>query len=129
MHVKPSLQALWLVDKVERAPDTGKVNVTGMFNAINVEEPSREFTAPAFLFFALRGVHGPITLSFRFVDLEDQSVLIDRSLPLTHDDPLTPLDVILPLRHMPVPHAGVYVWELVWENEVIDSLRLTASIT
>lgn len=128
MPGKPLLQALWLVDDADRDPETGKVDVRGMFDLIEVKDPSREFTATAYLFCALRGLHGPVKLNLRYTDLEDESILIDRPLAITHDDPLITLDLKLLLRRIPVPHEGVYVWELIWENEVLGSSRLTAKI-
>ena len=125
---KPSLQSLWLVDNATRDEDTGKVDVVGMFDQIEVEEPSREFTTQAYLFCALRGTHGPLSVNLRYKDLEDESVLLDRPLRLDCDDPLRTVDVVIRLHRIPVPHAGIYAWELLWENEVIGSSRLTAVI-
>jgi hypothetical protein len=128
MPIKPSLQSLWLADSVTKDPETGKVDVRGMFDQIEIQEPSREFTSPGNLYCGLRDVHGSLTLSFRYTDLQDNSILVDRSLPVRHDDPLVTLDVVVAIKKIPVPHAGVYLWELVWENEVIGSSRLTANI-
>jgi hypothetical protein len=65
VSVKPLLQALWLVDDADQDPSTGKINVTGLFDAIAIQRPATHFTARAFLFFTLTGVHGQVDLTLR----------------------------------------------------------------
>src|SRR4051794_22227016 len=112
------MQALWLTDDAQQDPKTGKINVTGLCDVIEVERSQTHFSAKAYLFFALVGIHGQIDLTLRYVDLSDLSVLVDRAFSVTHNDPLVSKVVCLAAPAMPVPHPGVYVWELWWQNEV-----------
>src|SRR5579884_4141382 len=126
MHEKPFIQSLWLVDAVEKDRDTGKVNLGGLFDEITIEDPGRAFTHEAYLFCGIRNIHQKVTLNVRYTDLHDESILLDRSVSVSNDDPLTTLDFCLIIPRIPVPHEGVYLWELVWENEPVASSRLTA---
>ncbi len=42
----------------------------------------------------------------------------------TSNDPLQPLDVVLPLPQLPTDKPGTFALELVWNDEVIGSHRL-----
>jgi hypothetical protein len=127
--VKPLLQALWLVDDANQDPNTGKINVTGLFDAIEIQRPATHFTAQAFLFFTLTELHGQVDLTLRYVDLSDLSVLLDRPFTVSANDPLESKVVCLAVQAMPVPHAGMYSWELYWQNEMIGSSRITAKVS
>ncbi|HYT91466.1 MAG TPA: hypothetical protein VEL76_22320 [Gemmataceae bacterium] len=94
-----------------------------------MKRPETHFTAQAFLFFALVGIHGQADLALRYVDLADLSVLVDRPLSVPHDNPLVSKVVCLKAPAMPVPHPGVYVWEVWWQNEIIGSSRITAVVS
>ncbi len=128
MSVKPLLQALWLVDDANQDPGTGKINVAGLFDVIDIQQPATHFTAPASLFFALTGLHGQVDLTLRYVNLSDLSVLLDRPFRVHGHDPLAAEVVRLAAQAMPVPHPGVYAWELYWQNEMIGSSRITAHV-
>jgi hypothetical protein len=127
--VKPSLQALWLVEDAAQDPATGKINITGLFDQIEVSRPATHFTAPAFLFFALTEVHGQVDLALRYVDLSDLSLFVERLLSVASADPLASTVVCVAAPPMPVPHAGVYAWELWWQNDIIGSSRIVAQVS
>jgi len=129
VSVKPSLQALWLVDDAAQDPGTGKINVTGLFDQIEIQRPATHFAAQAFLFFALIGLHGEVDLTLRYVDLSDLSILLDHSFSVHAADPLTSKVVCVTAPAMPVPHPGIYAWELYWQNEMIGSSRITARVS
>jgi hypothetical protein len=126
--VKPLLQALWLVDDANQDSSTGKIDVTGLFDVIEIQRPATHFTAQAFLFFVLTGLHGQVALTLRFVDLSDLSLLLDRPFSVYGSDPLASEVVCLAVPAMPIPHPGIYVWELYWQNELIGSSRITAHV-
>jgi hypothetical protein len=127
--VKPQLQALWLVDDARQDASTGKINVTGLFDVIEIQRPATHFTSQAFLFFALTGLPGQVDLSLHYVDLSDLSLLLDRPFSVQGTDPLLSQVVCLAVAPMPVPHSGVYAWELDWQNEIIGSSRVTARVS
>jgi hypothetical protein len=124
VSIKPSLQALWLADEVSPDDATGKVTVSGIFNQIEVD-PGTDFTAPAHLFFALRDVHGRVELILLYVDLDDNGVLLERSVQVD-GSPLLTTDVCVRISKMPVPHPGVYSWELLFGNELLGASRVQA---
>lgn len=129
MSVKPLLQALWLVDDAHQDSNTGKINVTGLFDVIEIQRPATHFTAPAFLFFTLIGLHGQVDMTLFYVDLSDLSVLLDRPFRVQSNDPLASQVVCLAVPPMPVPHPGIYSWELHWQNDMIGSSRITARVS
>jgi hypothetical protein len=126
--MKPSLQALWLVDDANQDSDTGKINITGMFDVIEIERPATHFAAGASLFFALTGLHGKVDLTLRYVNLSDLSVLLERPLSVAADSPLVAKVVCVAAPPMPVPRPGIYAWELYWQDDMIGSSRLTAKV-
>jgi hypothetical protein len=68
-------------------------------------------------------------LTLRFVDLSDLSLLLDRPFTVYSSDPLASQVVCLAVPAMPVPHPGIYAWELYWQNEMIGSSRITAHVS
>ena len=128
MALKPSLQALWLAEEILHDEATGKVTVAGMFDQIEVDQKGADFTAPASLFFSLRDRHGRVEMTLLYVDLATNEAILERPL-MVQGDPLTTTDVQIPLRKIPVPHAGAYAWELHWGEEMLDSSRLMAAVS
>lgn len=128
MSIKPALQSLWLVDDARQDPVTGKMDVIGRFDAIEVEWPATHYTSRGFLYFVLTGMHGKERLTLRYANLADLAVLVERQFTLQASGPLDVQDVCIHVPAMPVPHPGVYAWELYWENEMLGSSRVTASV-
>lgn len=128
MPVAPQLQSLWLADEVLPDQQTGKVAVRGLFNVIEIDAPSVEFRSRSFLFFSLRGVRGTADFRLCYVDLSTLEVLRDRPVRVVSGGPLSVTDVCVHIASMPVPHPGVYAWELHYEGQMIGSSRLTAIV-
>lgn len=129
MPIIPSLQALWLADEVSRDDETGKITLAGIFDQIEIQSPAEAFSSSAFLFFAIGGVHGETELVLAYVDLSDNSVLLERRLPVASESPLATTAVCIPLPSIPVPHPGVYAWELYWNDERLGTSRVTAEVS
>ncbi len=125
MSVKPSLQALWLADEVNRHDD-GKVTVGGMFDEITVRS-GEDFTTRAYLFFSLRDVHDRVSLRLTYTDLEDNDVLLERTVAAT-GEPLRTTDMTIRINRIPVPHAGWYIWELFHGGDQLGSTRVEAKV-
>jgi hypothetical protein len=123
------LQALWLVDDADQDPGTGKITITGLFDQIEVKRPATHFSTQAFLFFALTDVRGQVDLALRYVDLSDLSLLVEFPLSVVSADPLASTVVCVRAPPMPVPHPGVYAWELWWQNDIIGSSRIVAQVS
>jgi hypothetical protein len=126
--VKPLLQALWLADDVDCNPKTGKVTLVGIFDQIEVTRPATHFASTAYLFCALRGIHGRTELVLCYVDLSSNAVLLEWPVSLNETNPLATVDIAFRLPPVPVPHEGEYAWELYFEGEVIGSSRVTATV-
>jgi hypothetical protein len=56
-----------------------------------------------------------------YVDLSNNEVLIERSFVVQSSDPLTLTDVAIRLKKMPIPHSGVYAWELYCDGDLIGT--------
>jgi hypothetical protein len=123
---KPLVQALWLADDVSKDPATGKVTVKGLFDRVYAKPPANEFNSRAYLFFGITGVHGKVSLRLCYVDLSDNAVLLQRQWELERTDPVALLDVAIRLRKIPIPHSGVYAWELYCDDDQIGSARIRA---
>lgn len=123
----PTLQSVWLVDSADRDPTTGKVNVLGMFDCIDVPAGS-EYAAGATLFFAVRGVHGRADLDLLYVDLATDEVLVERAVRVD-GDPLDATDVTVRMSRIPTPHAGEFAWELQCDGEPLGSCRVRVTVT
>jgi len=126
MSVKPCIQAMWLADEVTCDEATGKVTVRGLFNQIYAAPPAKVFDAPAYLFFGLTGVHGEVRLRLCYADLSTNRILIERPVVVSHTDPLALTDVVIRLSRMPIPHSGVYAWELYFDGELLGISRVNA---
>ena len=120
------LQALWLLDEVEFDEDTQRVTLRGIFNSIRVEDGAGAASGAA-VFFAVRGVHDEVRLTLRYVDLRTNMTLITRPVRV-EGTPLDTIDFTVRVNEMPVPHAGVYVWELLCGEDVLGSVRVEAFV-
>ncbi|MGQ9573923.1 MAG: hypothetical protein ACUVUC_01270 [Thermoguttaceae bacterium] len=142
---KPILQALLLADHVYQDKATGKKVIAGTFNQLNLskikpapQEPPQASgprqLSPAevtrlgspTVFISLTDVRGPIELELRYVDLADNGVLLRARFPIQSDDPLKTVEAIVPMPPLPAPHPGVYALELVYNEEPLGALRITA---
>ncbi len=125
MDLKPVIQSLWLADDATQ-DESGKVTIHGLFDLIEVEEPAREFTSGAYLFFALREIHGSTTITLRYTHVDSDRLVLERSQTIPADSPLETVDVAIPLPSIPVPEEGSYMWELFWGEDALGSLRCEA---
>jgi hypothetical protein len=128
--LKPSIQALLLADDVSEDPVTRKLTVTGIFDVIEVQRPATHFTAPAYLFLALKDVLGQIEVVVHYVDLRDHRVLVQytRLIAQHHDRLATAVTALRLCAGIPVPHPGVYAFELHTGNELLGSIRVEAVV-
>jgi hypothetical protein len=122
---------------------SGKTIVAGIINQLNIIkarppqsaegpqmiDPRQFYRAGApFCYIYITGVHGHLPLELRYLDLHDNSVLMDINFNFDppHPDPIQSYELIIPTPMLPVPHPGAYVLELLTNNELIGSYRITA---
>ncbi len=125
MSVSPSLLAVWLAEEVIPDDRTHKVTVRDIFNLIEVPTGASSYDAPAVVFFSLTGLRGRVDLRLCVVDLESMEVLLERPVRVEHDDPVGAFDVWVRVNSHPIPHPGVYAWELYHGYEMLGCARLT----
>jgi hypothetical protein len=120
--MSPTLQALWLVDSVDHDESTGKISLRGLFDRL-VVSPGTESAGGATVFFAVRGIHGEARLRLLYVDLSDDEILIERPVRV-EGEPLDTTDLSVRVNRIPVPHPGMFAWELYFENDLLGSARI-----
>jgi hypothetical protein len=143
--LKPVLQALVLADHVYKDVFTGKMVIAGAFNQVHFTKraPERGTEQPAgqprklewhevarmgspFAYISLTEIRGTLPIELRYVDLEDNVVMLRMELSVVSKSPLATAEIVVQLPPLPTPHAGVYALELLTENEPLGSLRITA---
>ena len=149
--MKPILQALLLADRIYEDKATGKKIIAGVFNALfftksgtpepiaAAENPESQAVlvrggmnagAPS-LYINLTEVRGdgdaPTALGIHYVDMRDSVVLMRASIQVGAASPLDTVEVVVPMPTLPVPHEGVYALEVLYANELLGSIRITAS--
>ena len=150
--LKPMLQALVLADHIYKDAFTGKMVIAGTFNRVlfpgkalretaeqardNVEQPPGQprklewhevaRMGSPFAYISLTEIRGTIPIELRYVDLDDNVVMMRVELSVTTRSPLDTAEIVVQLPPLPTPHAGVYALELLTENEPLGSHRVTA---
>lgn len=140
-HVKPSLQALVLAEKIYEAKNGQKI-IAGTFNQLtfhtiqpqivedeqggkhNIVSGGDGENAPH-VYISLTDVVNNTQIELQFVSLKRNEVLFQTSLILPSKGRLQTLEIIAKLPPLKVPEAGIYAFEVVCEQEVIGSHRIT----
>ncbi len=79
-----------------------------------------------FAYVSLTEVHGTIPLELRYVDLDDNVVVLRTEFSVRSDSPLNTVEVMVQLPPLPTLHPGVFALELLSGNEPLGSHRVTA---
>jgi len=140
--VKPILQALLLADRVYEDKTTGKRVIAGTFNqltlipgALRPQEievdgvkramiPGGLHAGSPYAFVSLTEIHGTISCVLRYVDLQDNKVLMETEFQVSCDDPLHTVEAVLPMPPLPADKAGIHALELLCDDEPLGSLRI-----
>lgn len=147
--VKPLLQALLLADHVYEDKATGKKVVAGIFNRVharrtqpstmpaNPDEPKAKrildgtLAGSPYAYISITEVYKSIALEMRYVDLQDNSILLTAEIKIDVENvnPLDTIELTVPVPvPLPIPHSGTFALELLYEGEVLGSHRVTAVI-
>jgi len=143
---KPILQSMILADHVYEDKLTGKRVIAGVFNRIirgkRVMKPApgpegqtgnqRVLEIPPtglqsgspFAYLSLTEVRGAQIFALQFVNLEDNVPMFRSEIKVECQDPLYTIELTVPLPPLSPPSAGVYALELLYDNELLGSLRI-----
>ena len=150
---KPVLQALVLADQLYQDKDTGKMVIAGTFTKYIVSQQKRETdgtevekedekreqlpqignmpiigkSGSPFAYVCLTEIREEANLELRYVDLSDNTVLIKVDLNVRCKDPLQAVELKIPLPQLPCRHFGAYALELLCEDELLGSWRVTVT--
>jgi hypothetical protein len=80
------------------------------------------------VYISLTDVVGKVRFTLRYVDLRDNSALLEVSFDLEGKDRLATNEVVLPVPPLPIPHEGVFALELLCADELLGSHRITATV-
>lgn len=141
--MKPVLQALVVADHVYR-DGTGKHIIAGTFNSFKfsrkppvaqVETPNGTqqtivaggmHAGSPYAYVSLTDVCQGTKFQLQFVNLSKNDVLFGTEAVIKNVNRLSTIEMMFPLPRLPIKEAGVYALEIVWENEILGSWRITA---
>ncbi|MCH7812621.1 MAG: hypothetical protein IID40_01240 [Planctomycetes bacterium] len=124
----PKLQALVLADHVYIDAQSGKKIIAGTFNTLRPKEIPSVSGQAAQAFVSVTNIHGALELVLRYVDLEDNRVLCEsQPIKVVCDNPLSTVDLVVPLPPLPMPHEGVFAFEVYTGSHLLGSLRVTVA--
>lgn len=128
MVQKPTLQALVLADQVYVDARTGKKIISGTFSNLWAKTFPASFGRSTWAYVCLTEVQGTVPITLRYTDLANNEVLLGtKEISVQSDNPLASHELIVEVPPFPMPHAGVFVFEVYAGDEAIGSLRITAS--
>src|SRR3972149_3657098 len=128
MNSAPVLQAILLADQVYRDAATGKVIIAGTFNHLWAPGFPTDFGRTTFVYLSLAELHGTVELSLRFVNLRDERVLMETTLPpVSSNAPLRGGEIVAEVPPIPMPAPGAYAFELYAGPERLGALRIQIS--
>ena len=121
----PKVQALVLADHIYRDPNSGKLSILGIFNRLITRGLPKTFERTTFAYVCLTDLLGTVEVELRYRDLRTNEVLM-QTVPLSvrSDDPLLSIEMVIEVAPFPMPHAGVYTFEVHTRNEMLGSLRV-----
>lgn len=125
--MRPVLQALVLADHIYQDKHSGKLVIAGTFTQLWAGEFPKRFNRETFAYVCLTGFDRSIKLVIRFVDLSTNEVLMEMAEPILvkSNDRLASHQVVAQVPPFPMPHPGVFAFEVVCDGEMLGSIRLT----
>ncbi|MFQ5804841.1 MAG: hypothetical protein ACE5I3_00160 [Phycisphaerae bacterium] len=125
MIPKPVLQAIVLADQVYTDRDSGKKVIAGTFNRLWATEFPARFSRPTWAFICLTNLQGRVEVNLRYIDLSSSEVLMEtKPIPVQSEDRLASLELMVQVPPFPMPHEGVYAFEVHAAGEMLGSVRL-----
>lgn len=104
---------------------TKKKVISGTFNRLWSSEFPTQFSRATKAYVVLTNCRGKVNLELRYVDLLDDSVLMQtQALELEGSDPLSSVEFIIEVPPFPMPHDGYYAFELYCGANRLGGMRL-----
>jgi hypothetical protein len=97
------------------------------FHKIDPRSVSRVGSPWAYV--SLTEIRGTVPLELRYVDLNDNVIMLRAEFTATSTSPLETKEMIVPLPVLPAPHPGAYALELLSHDEPLGSLRVYVTET
>jgi hypothetical protein len=131
MNVRPILQSLVLADHIYIDAKTGKKIIAGTFNHLAAPEFPSSFGRTTYAFISMTEVHGNTPVTLKYTDLSNSETLLEiRDLPMeAPNDPLATVEMVVELPRFPMPHEGIFAFEVYAHEEQIGSLRIQVSLS
>lgn len=141
--MRPVLQALVVADHVYE-DRSGKKIIAGTFNTLcfskkppvrDVEQPDGKRqqillggmrTGSPYAYVSLTDVCEGTTLKIQFVDLTRNRVRFATETTIHKVKRLSTIELVFPLPELSIREAGIYALEVVCEDEILGSYRITA---
>lgn len=142
--MKPVLQALVVADHIYQDQQTGKKIICGTFTTLRFSRkpPVAEVQKPdgtkqmvfaggmhsgsPYAYVCLTDVCDGTRVQLRFVHLTQNIALFGTEAVLSGIDRLSTVEMIFPLPQLPIAEPGDYALELVCEDSLLGSWRITA---
>lgn len=125
MDDHPKLQAIVLADRIYTEQHTGKKIIAGTFNTLSSPEFPCDYHTTTFAYICATNVRGRAPMHLRYVDLKTNEILFrSGQFELSSKDPLASIELIVEVPPFPMPHPGVFVFEVVSREEPIGSYRI-----
>lgn len=114
-QVVPVLVAVLACDVAVADPSTGKKNLIGLFNRVNIGSfPTQR---PMSLYMKLADAEGYYKIEVRFVQASSDKILAKAEGELQAPDRLASVDLHIDFPPLPIPEEGRYEFQ-VWANSV-----------
>lgn len=124
----PVLQALVLADHVYVDAGSGKKIIAGTFNRIWSSAFPASFSRSTWAFMTLTDFQGRIELELQFRQLATNQVLMRcPGIQVDQNDRLATLELIVEVPGFPMPQEGAYSLDVVFEQQILGSLRITCA--
>lgn len=128
MAIKPVLQALILADQIYVDRRTGKNVIAGTFRRLWARDFPTKYRTTTWAFVSLTDIQGSAQIHLRYTNLRTNEVLLGtKPMTVTCDDPLQSVELFVEVPPFPMPHPGVYAFELYVGEELLGSLRISVA--
>ena len=102
--------------------------IAGTFNALISAKFPSQFERKTWAYICLTEVAGETDIILRYVDLDDNSVLLESPpLEVKAASPLHSVEVITEIPPFPMPKPGTYAFEVYSHGDMLGSLRVTVN--